>query len=499
MMMSLKKILLYITVAILPFLLAAGILINNKQKEEIGLHDKNAFRIASTHQRQWDTYINKTINALDTVSILLESSSGINEKDKTELFLKKLLLQEQMYGGIYILDSAGNRIAGTDRKIEEMAITQEEYVKTSIYTKDTTVSNKTEYLVNGQKVIGIAKPVLDDDKHIENMIIAFLRVDYLTNIMEMLTPKDNISIINEDAELILNINEPIQQNSTTIELPMDSLPWKIVVEQKDINIQKILYKNALLLFIFLVCFHLLYFVIILYMHKKQAEQENKENELQKLELVGNMAASSAHEIRNPLTGIKGLVQLLGEKHTEKEDQFYFSIIQKEIARINEIVSQFLILGKPTEQKKQPIDIKTIVTELKPLIVSEANLFNVECHFEIAKKKLLVYCNADQMKQVILNITKNALEAMENGGTLTIKLKELNNCVSITVYDTGIGIPEKELKKLFEPFYTSKNSGTGLGLVVCRRIIQSFDGEIYLSSVENKGTKVDIILPISANL
>lgn len=102
-----------------------------------------------------------------------------------------------------------------------------------------------------------------------------------------------------------------------------------------------------------------------------------------------------------------------------------------------------------------------------------------------------------MKQVILNITKNALEAMENGGTLTIKLKELNNRVSITVYDTGVGIPETELKKLFEPFYTSKSSGTGLGLVVCRRIIQSFNGEIYLSSVENKGTKVDIILPLNS--
>ncbi|MCE4048494.1 MULTISPECIES: PAS domain-containing sensor histidine kinase [Bacillaceae] len=495
--MIVKKLLIYITVAIFPFLLAAGILLFTKEKEEVAKHERNAYRIASVHQRQWDNFINKTINSLNTVSIMLESSSGNWDKAKQNIFLKKLLLQEQMYGGIYILDPAGNRIAGTDRKIEEMAIPQEDYVKEAIKAKIATVSNKTDYLVDGQKVIGLAKPVLDDQQHVVNLIIAYLRVDYLSNVMEMLTPKSNIAVISEEKETILSMNKPISLSSSTIALPMNSLPWKIIVEQKEIKTEKILTKNWPLLLIFFICFHLLYFVIILYHHKKKADQENKENELHKLELVGNMAASSAHEIRNPLTGIKGLVQLLSEKHKDAEDQFYFSIIQKEINRINEIVSQFLILGKPTELKKQLLNIENIVTELKPLILSEANLYNVECHFEIAKKKLFVYCNADQMKQVILNITKNALEAMENGGTLTIKLKELNNRVSITVYDTGVGIPETELKKLFEPFYTSKSSGTGLGLVVCRRIIQSFNGEIYLSSVENKGTKVDIILPLNS--
>jgi len=494
--MILKKLMLFITVAIFPFLLAAGILLFIKEKEEMEKHDRNAYRIASVHQRQWDTFINKTINSLNTVSIMLESSPGIWDKDKEDIFLKKLLMQEQMYGGIYILDSSGNRIAGTDRRIEGMDVSLEAYVEEAIKSKATTVSNKTDYLLDGQKVIGIAKPVLDEQQHVVNLIIAFLRVDYLSNVMEMLTPKRNISIINEENQTIISINKPISQNTATIALPMNSLPWKIIVEQKEIKTEKILSKNWPLLVIFFICFQLLYFVIILYIHKRKAEQENKENELHKLELVGNMAASSAHEIRNPLTGIKGLVQLLSEKHKDTEDQFYFSIIQKEINRINEIVSQFLILGKPTELKKRQLNIDNIVTELKPLILSEANLYNVECHFETPKKKLLVYCNADQMKQVILNVTKNALEAMENGGTLTIKLKELNHRVCITVYDTGVGIPETELKKLFEPFYTSKTSGTGLGLVVCRRIIQSFDGEIYVSSVENKGTKVDIILPIS---
>ena len=494
--MIIKKLMLYITVAILPFLLAAGILLFTKEKDEIDRHDRNAYRIASVHQRQWDTFINKTINSLNTVSIMLESSPGNWNKDNEDIFLKKLLLQEQMYGGIYILDPSGNRIAGTDRKIEGMDISHEAYVEEAIKAKDTTVSNSTDYLLDGQKVIGIAKPVLDEQQHVVNLIIAFLRVDYLSNVMEMLTPKSNITIINEENQTILSINKPKSHNSSTIAMPMNSLPWKIIVEQEEIKIEKILSKNWPLLVIFFICFQLLYLVIILSIHKRMAEQENKENELHKLELVGNMAASSAHEIRNPLTGIKGLVQLLSEKHKDTEDQFYFSIIQKEINRINEIVSQFLILGKPTELKKQQLNIENIVSELKPLILSEANLYNVECHFETPKKNLLVYCNADQMKQVILNITKNALEAMENGGALTIKLKELNNRVSITVYDTGVGIPETELKKLFEPFYTSKASGTGLGLVVCRRIIQSFDGEIYVSSVENKGTKVDIILPLS---
>lgn len=100
-----------------------------------------------------------------------------------------------------------------------------------------------------------------------------------------------------------------------------------------------------------------------------------------------------------------------------------------------------------------------------------------------------------MKQVLLNLTKNALEAMENGGQLELSVQRIHSNVMITIIDNGIGMSSQQLKKIFEPFHTSKETGTGLGLVVCKRIIESFNGEIHISSREKKGTKVNIILPI----
>lgn len=150
------------------------------------------------------------------------------------------------------------------------------------------------------------------------------------------------------------------------------------------------------------------------MLKRQTKLERVQIEAQKLELIGTLAAGIAHEIRNPLTGIKGLVQLLSEKYQDQTDRFYFSVINKEIARINQIVSEFLILGKPTVQKMSYTDIRDIIVDLNPLIYSEANLYNVQYEYSLPDEPAILYCTVDQMKQVLLNLTKNALEAMKDG-------------------------------------------------------------------------------------
>jgi two-component system, sporulation sensor kinase D len=231
------------------------------------------------------------------------------------------------------------------------------------------------------------------------------------------------------------------------------------------------------------------------MLRRRAANEKKENELQKLELVGTLAASTAHEIKNPLTGIKGLVQLLSEQYTTEKDQYYFSVINKEINRINEIVSEFLILGKPTVQRTEKIDIREIIRELEPLIEYEVNINRLNSTFLLPEEPVYVKGTKDQIKQVLLNITKNGIESMEKGGHLTVQLTIKENLAQLVVIDTGIGIPKRDLKKIFKPFFTSKETGTGLGLVICNRIIQTFGGEISISSKVDKGTKVLITLPL----
>lgn len=222
-----------------------------------------------------------------------------------------------------------------------------------------------------------------------------------------------------------------------------------------------------------------------------------QNEVQKLELVGTLAASTAHEIRNPLTGIKGLVTLLSEKHKEEEDQFYFSIIQKEIQRINEIVSEFLILGKPTSVKQHTYDLKDIVKEVSLIIQSEANLHGIQFITVMEDKNIPIRCSKDHIKQVILNITKNAFDAMKQGDTLTIEVGARNDKAQVRITDTGIGMPEEVKKKIFDPFFTNKETGTGLGLVVCKRIMDMYDGDISITSTEGKGTVVHIFLPLAS--
>ena len=178
--------------------------------------------------------------------------------------------------------------------------------------------------------------------------------------------------------------------------------------------------------------------------KRQTKLERQQNELQKIELVGTFAASTAHEIRNPLTGIKGLVALLKEKYKDEQDQFYFSVIEQEIERINEIVSEFLILGKPTAIIEQTYDVRTILNEVALIIQSEANLHNIVFHLHLPDHPVHIRCSKDHMKQVVLNITKNAIEAMTSNDTLTIVVKTMkhtHNCI--------LQILEKGFRNIFK--------------------------------------------------
>jgi len=491
-----KKILFYTLITIMPVIICGYLYVNKIVENEL-LQQKNAAKwTGSIHQKQWDAFMNKTVTSLNILSISIETNK--ESMKNVEKMLRKVVNGEPAYGGLYLLDNTGNTIIGSANTYDHISINLNyaSYIKEAIKTKDMVISNQQEILNNGQKVIGLAKPVIKDNGQLDFILVAYLRTDYLLNIMKIITPNDDIAIINANGEILLSMNDYISSQTNSISVPIDRLPWHIKVGIQDINKKQLIEKSLLFIIFCLVCAHLLYLLLQLYLFKKRSHLEKKQNEIQKLELVGNLAASSAHEIRNPLTGIKGLIQLLSEKYQSKEDQLYFSIIQTEITRINEIVSQFLILGKPTAQKKQTVDLQLIIHELKPLIISEGNLNNVECHFTIPEKKIPIVCTADQMKQVILNITKNAFEAMSSSGTLTFTIFEAAGKVTISIEDSGIGISPSQLKKLFQPFYTSKDTGTGLGLIVCKRIIQSFHGEIYISSKENIGTKVEIILPVA---
>lgn len=242
-------------------------------------------------------------------------------------------------------------------------------------------------------------------------------------------------------------------------------------------------------------------IISLISISRDMTERNRMEELlrrsEKLTTVGQLAAGVAHEIRNPLTTLRGFIQL--QKEQKKLNQQHIEIMLSELDRINLIVSEFLILSKPQAVKFQEKDVRLIVQDVVAILDSQANLHGIEFTFRSMSEPALVHCEENQLKQVFINILKNAIEAMQQGGTISLELykRDSRNLV-LSITDQGVGIPEEMMSKLGEPFFSNKESGTGLGLMVSQRIIQSHKGMMEVESTLGQGTKVSIILPLASN-
>ncbi|MFC4769487.1 PAS domain-containing sensor histidine kinase [Effusibacillus consociatus] len=214
----------------------------------------------------------------------------------------------------------------------------------------------------------------------------------------------------------------------------------------------------------------------------------------KLSALGQLAAGVAHEIRNPLTALKGFIQLL-QSGTYKEE--YSAIMLSELERIELIVDEFLVLAKPQVSNYQPHDIRILLNNIIALLDTQAILSNVQILTEFESDLPLVKCEDNQIKQVFINILKNAIEAMPDGGKIVIEMRTHGvNRILIRFIDEGHGIPPERIPKLGEPFYTTKEKGTGLGLMVTYKIIENHHGSISIESEINQGTIVNVFLPVN---
>ncbi|NGM85553.1 PAS domain S-box protein [Paenibacillus sp. 7124] len=213
---------------------------------------------------------------------------------------------------------------------------------------------------------------------------------------------------------------------------------------------------------------------------------------EKLTTVGQLAAGVAHEIRNPLTTLRGFLQLQKEKQTVVP--LHVDLMLSELERINLIVSEFLILAKPQAVRFQQKDVRHILHDVISLLDSQAHLHNIEVKDRFETTPAMVHCEENQLKQVFINIIKNGIESMSAGGTLTLEQKRLEDSIVIVITDEGEGIPAEMLPKLGQPFFTNKETGTGLGLMICQRIIQAHKGLMEIESQVGRGTSVTIALP-----
>ncbi|MCM3728720.1 ATP-binding protein [Neobacillus cucumis] len=235
--------------------------------------------------------------------------------------------------------------------------------------------------------------------------------------------------------------------------------------------------------------------------KDISEKIEIEEQLRKsatLNVIGELAAGIAHEIRNPMTALKGFIQLLEEIIT-KEHPMYYQVITSELTRIDSIINEFLILAKPHATRFQENDLNKIMKETVDLLSAQAVLHNVQFVTDIDSKLPLVFCEPNQLKKVFINIIKNAIEVMPLGGNITITTKMLEGKrVQVSIQDEGAGISSEKIKKLGDPFFTTKAGGTGLGLMVSYRIVNDHQGSITIESEEGRGTTFFIRLPLDLN-
>ncbi|MEB1808411.1 MAG: PAS domain S-box protein [Bacillaceae bacterium] len=230
--------------------------------------------------------------------------------------------------------------------------------------------------------------------------------------------------------------------------------------------------------------------------KKKTEKILQEWE--KLSLVGQMSAGIAHELRNPITSLKGFTQLMRYNKEPKEE--YFEIMDNEFDRMELIIQELLTFSKPQKRNYKNHNISQLIEQVVLLMEPQATMKNTKLLYESECTSLEITCIADQMKQVLINLIKNALEAIETNGTVSVRLSQHNNIAVIQIADDGSGMSNKQIEKLGEPFFSTKEKGTGLGMMVTKNIIKNHhQGNIHVESKLSVGTTFTIELPVKLQL
>lgn len=213
---------------------------------------------------------------------------------------------------------------------------------------------------------------------------------------------------------------------------------------------------------------------------------------EKLAVVGELAAGIAHEIRNPLTSLRGFVQLSQRQSPSR----YTEIMLTELDRIHTIASELLFLGKPQTMVCEDKTVGDLLASIITLVNTQAIMQNVEIAYEPDDLAMnaKVRCEETKMKQVFLNVLKNAVESMPQGGKVRVRLDRVHSDVRVLISDQGVGIAREEIERIGQAFYTTKENGTGLGLMVSFNILEQHGGRMTIESEEEAGTTVDIRLP-----
>jgi len=231
---------------------------------------------------------------------------------------------------------------------------------------------------------------------------------------------------------------------------------------------------------------------------RQVQMQDEVRRMGELAAIGQLAASIAHELRNPLSSIKGAAQLLQAESTDDSAREFLGIIVEEVDGLNRIASEFLDFARPLRIDPEECDLAAIVRRQMGLLSSQFEQGGIQATLDVEEGLPLVRADGKQVEQVFLNLALNAIQAMPDGGRLSVQIHRSHRWsghVEISVRDTGAGIPEERRERIFTPFFTTKIKGTGLGLPVVQKIVQHHQGHIEVDSAEGEGACFRIHLPV----
>jgi len=233
---------------------------------------------------------------------------------------------------------------------------------------------------------------------------------------------------------------------------------------------------------------------IMYLFRRDKQRQMEMQRLAEMAHLGELSAVVAHEIRNPLAGIKGFIQLIETATDMEEARHYASKVIRQSRRMETLVNELLAFAREDKLERQPIDLALLVQDCVEMVRMEADSTRVEI-IHTPHTAINVMVISDRIIQLLLNLLKNGLQAMPDGGVLLVELKNDKSRATVRISDSGIGIPPENIPHIFEPFWTSKARGTGLGLALCRKVAQEHGGELTVESSAGIGTTFTFTLPM----
>jgi signal transduction histidine kinase len=322
-------------------------------------------------------------------------------------------------------------------------------------------------------------------------IIGYIGIDIIDNLMKYLGTTDSFGSGNI-VEVLFILFCPIFVNNKyfwVVSLGMigKELFLGLILQDLNVLIPTVIYVILSVIAYILVIRFNSYIQTLTTVYEELRQKE-------KLAVIGQMAAAIGHEIRNPLSSLKGFTQLQQERYPNTND--YYPIMIQEIDRINSIVNDLMYIGKPRVIKFEKASIEEIIAYTLSITQQQAERQGVIVETIMAGPLPPLDCDDKQLKQVFINLIKNAIEAMPEGGRIEIRVKVLEKrTLSVSIQDEGCGIADENILNLGEPFFTTKTDGTGLGLMVTDQIIKDHRGAMKIKSIIDKGTRVIVTLPI----